>query len=78
MRGIGRGRFMGPAPLSIVSFWNLIGQLVRGGGFVLTGLAPPSPNVTLQTDVDFGILAAKQKVGSLVSTVDGPFCYMYV
>ena len=49
--------------------------------FMLIGrmlLVPPSPNVTLNTTVDFGILAAKQPISSLVSTIDGPFCYMYI
>jgi tyrosinase len=38
---------------------------------------PPSPNVTLDTDVDFGVLSSQQRVRSLVSTIDGPFCYVY-
>ncbi|KAF7864418.1 hypothetical protein EAF04_006552 [Stromatinia cepivora] len=39
---------------------------------------PPCPNVTLDTLVDFGVLAPKQKISSLVSTIDGPFCYAYI
>ncbi len=51
------------------------------GSSVLMGrmlLVPPSPNVTLNTDIDFGILAPQQPVSSLVSSIDGPFCYMYI
>ncbi|KAL8730721.1 MAG: hypothetical protein Q9181_004572, partial [Wetmoreana brouardii] len=40
--------------------------------------SPPSPNVTLTMDLDFGILAPKQKVGTVLSSVDGPFCYAYI
>ena len=43
-----------------------------------TLLVPPSPNVTLNTTVDFGILGAERSIGNLVSTIDGPFCYMYI
>lgn len=39
---------------------------------------PPSPNVTLDTDVDFGVLAPQQPVRNLVSSIDGPFCYIYI
>lgn len=40
--------------------------------------APPSANITLETQVDFDILAEKKKITELKSTVDGPFCYQYV
>jgi len=39
---------------------------------------PPSDNVTLDTLVDFGLLAAKQKIQDISSSIDGPFCYIYV
>ncbi|KAG8526301.1 uncharacterized protein KY384_000294 [Bacidia gigantensis] len=39
---------------------------------------PPSANITLDTEVDFDVLAPKKKISDLVSTVDGPFCYQYV
>ena len=41
-------------------------------------LEPPSANVTLSTDIGFGVLAPKQPYDRLVSPIDGPFCYMYV
>lgn len=41
-------------------------------------LASPSPNITLDTEVDVGVLAAEKKIKELASTVDGPFCYHYV
>ena len=40
--------------------------------------APPSANITLDTQVNFDILAKKKKISELTSTVDGPFCYQYV
>lgn len=41
-------------------------------------VAPPSPNVTLDTELDYGVLAPKQKVGNVLSSIDGPFCYAYI
>ena len=41
-------------------------------------LDPPSPNVTLNTELDYERLAPKQRLGDLISTVDGPFCYAYI
>ena len=40
-------------------------------------LVPPSANVTLDTKIDFSLLAPQEPVSSLVSTIDGPLCYMY-
>ncbi|KAK4215184.1 hypothetical protein QBC37DRAFT_419802 [Rhypophila decipiens] len=39
---------------------------------------PPSANVTLNTLVDAGIVGEKKSVKDVSSTIDGPFCYMYV
>jgi len=41
-------------------------------------LDPPSPNVTLDTSINFGVLAPQQPIHNLVSSIDGPFCYMYI
>ncbi|KAK2746484.1 hypothetical protein FQN57_003110 [Myotisia sp. PD_48] len=49
---------------------------VAGTGTALN--VPPSANVTLDTLIDFGILSPDQPVRDLVSTIDGPFCYMYL
>ncbi|KAK4120100.1 Di-copper centre-containing protein [Parathielavia appendiculata] len=38
---------------------------------------PPSPNVTLDSIVEFGILAPPKSIRQLVSTIDGEFCYVY-
>lgn len=74
MLGIERARFMGLVLLSMVS-----GSSNRGVIFAnCLWSVPPSPNVTLDTLVDFGILAPKQKISSLLSTIDGPFCYAYI
>lgn len=40
-------------------------------------LAPPSDNVTLDTEVPVGLLSSSRLVKELVSTIDGPFCYVY-
>ncbi|KAK2882371.1 hypothetical protein FQN49_000426 [Arthroderma sp. PD_2] len=39
---------------------------------------PPSANVTLDTMIDYKVLAPKQKLGTIGSTIEGPFCYMYI
>jgi tyrosinase len=38
---------------------------------------PPSANATLDTMMPFGMLSTSQRLGDLVSTIDGPFCYQY-
>lgn len=59
----------------LCEFFEFVGQL-----FLLTWrlAAPPSANITLDTRVNFDILANKKKISELTSTVDGPFCYQYV
>jgi len=39
---------------------------------------PPSPQVTLNDIIDISPLAPPVKVGDLVSTFGGPFCYIYL
>ncbi|KAH7094614.1 hypothetical protein FB567DRAFT_565798 [Paraphoma chrysanthemicola] len=39
---------------------------------------PPSANATLDSIMQFGTLGTPQRLGDLVSTIDGPFCYQYV
>ena len=41
-------------------------------------LDPPSPPVTLASMVNMGVLGANLTLNDLKSTIDGPFCYMYV
>ena len=38
---------------------------------------PPSPPVTLNTTITLGALTSSVKVHDVVSTIDGPFCYIY-
>lgn len=54
-------------------------ELVLGrlSGVLLTCLVPPSDNVTLDTPVPFGVLSEPRPVRELVSTIDGPMCYIY-
>ncbi|TGO34971.1 hypothetical protein BHYA_0175g00240 [Botrytis hyacinthi] len=51
-------------------------KMVHGTGTAFN--TPPSANITLDTVVDFGILAPKRKICSLISTIEGTFCYAYV
>ncbi|KAI1129745.1 Di-copper centre-containing protein [Nemania abortiva] len=39
---------------------------------------PPSPNVTLNTTIEFSVLGPQVAVGKTVSTTDNDYCYMYV
>ena len=39
---------------------------------------PPSPPVTLDTMMDYAFIDKQQRVGDLVSAIDGPFCYIYI
>lgn len=52
--------FPAPVPSSITDISRLVA-------------APASPNLTLDTDLVYGILAPKQKVGNVLSSIDGPF-----
>lgn len=38
---------------------------------------PPSPNVTLGDYIDVGVNGGPVQIRSLMSTVSGPFCYVY-
>lgn len=38
---------------------------------------PPSANVTLDTKISFGAISGPTRVGDMVSTIDGDFCYIY-
>jgi len=69
---------MGPVRRSIVSPISLSPSVSNHVLMYCTPLDPPSPNVTLDTDLNFGVLAPQQPVGDVVSTIDGPFCYMYI
>ena len=40
-------------------------------------VGPPGPNITLNDPVDLGVLGPQVEIGTLMSTVDGPFCYRY-
>lgn len=53
---------------------NLAGTILAN----LEMTAPPSANVTLDTQVNFDVLSKKKKMSELTSAIDGPFCYQYV
>ena len=40
-------------------------------------IVPPSDKVTLDDNIDFGALARSVKMRDVMSTIDGPYCYMY-
>ncbi|KAK6437493.1 hypothetical protein LTR95_006310 [Oleoguttula sp. CCFEE 5521] len=41
------------------------------------GNVPPSPNTTLSDMLDLGVLAPNITIGAAMSTLAGPFCYIY-
>ncbi|KAK3384125.1 hypothetical protein B0T24DRAFT_715884 [Lasiosphaeria ovina] len=47
-------------------------------GTETVGNDPPSANVTMQTPIELGVLGADMKLGDVLSTVSGPFCYICV
>jgi tyrosinase len=40
-------------------------------------IGPPSANGTLDTRMDLGFNGKEYTMRELVSTIDGPFCYIY-
>lgn len=58
-------------------------SIVVGKGLVIgyaydVCIGPPSPNVTLDYNLQYEVLAPPQSMRSVDSTIDGPFCYIYV
>lgn len=43
----------------------------------MLGIGPPSPNGTLDTTMDLGYNGGTYAIRDLVSTIDGPFCFIY-
>lgn len=64
--------------------WQMLDQRTRTGAAGISGTGtfldtPPSPNTTLDTMVDLGYAAGPpQAMRDLMSTTDGPFCYIYL
>ncbi|KAF3930659.1 Tyrosinase [Dactylella cylindrospora] len=48
------------------------------GGTITILNTPPSRNATLDDPLDLGINAPVITIGDALSTIDGPFCYIYV
>ncbi|KAK3389896.1 hypothetical protein B0H63DRAFT_409761 [Podospora didyma] len=46
-------------------------------GTLTAGNEPPSADVTADTPVELGVLHADYKLGEILSTIDGPHCYIY-
>lgn len=38
---------------------------------------PPNANVTLDDSIELGVIGAPIQIKNLMSTVAGPFCYVY-
>lgn len=63
------------------AIWQNLDPLNRQNAIFGTGTfqdIPPSANVTLDDYVSVGVLNEPKKVRELLSTVAGPFCYVYV
>jgi tyrosinase len=57
---------------------NLPASLTAVAGTLTIFNNPPSANTTLSDVQNFGPLAQGIELGSLLSTVSGPFCYIYL
>lgn len=40
-------------------------------------IAPPSPPVAKDDLIRFGVVGGDVKLGDALSTIDGPYCYIY-
>jgi tyrosinase len=64
--------------------WQSLNKNKRTGAEGISGTgtflnAPPSPNTTLDTPIDLGFAAGPPvTMRDLMSTTDGPFCYIYL
>jgi len=57
---------------------NLPYSLSAVSGTITIQNTPPSRNATLDDLVDLGLNAPPVELGSLLDTLDGDFCYIYV
>ncbi|KAK4448696.1 Grixazone synthase [Podospora aff. communis PSN243] len=53
------------------------GRINEVWGTGTAGDFPPSPNVTLDTPINFGVISPPIKIRDAVSTIDGDLCYIY-
>jgi tyrosinase len=64
--------------------WQQLDRKTREGAAGISGTgtflnSPPSPDTTLNTIVDLGYAAGPTvKMDDLMSTTDGPMCYIYL
>ncbi|SPQ26437.1 88c663b0-d9d2-428b-889e-92a8e620b601 [Thermothielavioides terrestris] len=56
---------------------NIEGRTRQVWGTSTAANIPPTPNVTLDTMMDFGVLGPAKSIRQLVSPVEGEYCYMY-
>lgn len=56
---------------------DLAGRTNLVSGTLTLMNSPPSANGTLETPMDLGFNGGTKTIGELVSTIDGPFCYIY-
>jgi tyrosinase len=64
--------------------WQSLDKKTRSSGKGISGTGtflnmPPSANTTLDTIIDLGFAGGPpQKMADLMSTTDGPMCYIYL
>lgn len=64
--------------------WQQLDRNTRTGADGISGTgtflnSPPSPDTTLDTPIDLGFAAGPpQKMADLMSTTEGPMCYIYL
>ncbi|MCJ1403805.1 hypothetical protein MMC11_007028 [Xylographa trunciseda] len=57
---------------------NIAARLNQVSATITINNTPPSRNGTLQDKVDLGVNAPPVAMSNLVSTIGGPFCYIYI
>lgn len=57
---------------------NLPTSLASVAGGTTLAQSPPSPNATLADVQSWGPLAPRLKLGEVLDTLSGPFCYVYL
>ncbi|KAK5655063.1 hypothetical protein OQA88_5962 [Cercophora sp. LCS_1] len=66
----GNGVYIPDRPPTVIPFQTVWGTVTSQN-------VPPSPNATLDSQINFGVISGPKKLGDLVSSVDGDFCYIY-
>lgn len=78
-RNFGARTYQGPGRTETARNSKFPPRLPQSSSLPLTILAAPvSPNASLDSLLDPGVLGSVEKLGNIASTVGGPLCYRYL